>query len=128
MSWSAMTAGAIMSAPKPIRPQQLASCMSSKSPVAANLGRLIGDARVIGAVGQARERLAAAEEEVGATGIADRPAAGLLGEFEQCAALTEWDDVVDQLGLGLHIKFVGVRKRGVAPHRRARYPQHVRLG
>src|SRR5207247_3970391 len=78
--------------------------------------------------GQAGERLAAAEEEVGATGIADRPAAGLLSEFEQCAALTEWDDVVDQLGLGLHIKFVGVRKRGVAPHRRARYPQHVRLG
>ena len=74
--------------------------MSSKSPVAAHLGRLIGDARVMGAVGQAGDRLATAEEEVGANGIADRPAAGLLGEFKQCAALTEWDDVIDQLGLG----------------------------
>ena len=54
---------------------------------AAVVGRLIGDARVIGAVGQAAERLAAAEEEIRGARIADRPAAGLFVEFEQRAAL-----------------------------------------
>src|SRR5262245_60093723 len=63
--------------------------------VAPHIGGLIGDARMIGAVGQAGQRLAAAEEEVGAAGIADRPAAGVLVELEQRAALTDRDDIVD---------------------------------
>src|SRR5437870_5235940 len=53
---------------------------SERPPIAADVGRLIGDARMVGTVGQAGDGLAAAEEEVGAAGIADRPAAGLLGE------------------------------------------------
>ena len=60
-------------------------------------------------------------------GIADRPAAGLLGELEQGAALAERDDVVDQLGFRLDLELVGMRERGVAAHRRARDPQHVRM-
>src|SRR5436309_1244134 len=66
-----------------------------RSPVAAHMGRLIGDARVVRAIGQAGDGLAAAQEEVGMAWIADRPAAGLLIEFEQRAALAERDDVVD---------------------------------
>src|SRR5712691_4528927 len=83
---------------------------------------------MVGAVGQAGDGLAAAEEEVGAARIADRPAAGLLGELEQGAALAERNDIVDQLGLGLGVELVGMRQRGIAPYRRARDPQHVRMG
>src|SRR5262249_16227318 len=54
-----------------------------RSPVAAHMGRLIGDARVVRAVGQAGDGLAAAKEEIGMAGIADRPAAGFLVELEQ---------------------------------------------
>src|SRR3977135_2445375 len=52
-------------------------------PVATHIRRLMRDARRVGAVGQAGDALAAAEEEVGVAGVADRPAAGLLGELEQ---------------------------------------------
>src|SRR5712691_5200163 len=82
---------------------------------------------MVGAVGQAGDGLAAAEEEVGAARIADRPAAGLLGELEQGAALAERNDIVDQLGLGLGVELVGMRQRGIAPDRRTRDPQHVRM-
>src|SRR5450756_515490 len=43
---------------------------------AAVAGRLIGDPRVMRAIGQAVQRLAAAEEEFRTRGIADRPVAG----------------------------------------------------
>src|SRR5262245_66081365 len=66
-----------------------------RSPIAAHMGRLIGDARVVRAVGQAGDGLAAAKDEVGMAWVADRPAAGLLVELEQRAALAERDDVVD---------------------------------
>src|SRR5215471_21410597 len=70
-----------------------------RPPVAAHMGRLIGDARVVRAVGQAGDGLAAAKKEVGMAGIADRPAAGLLVELEQGAALAKRDDVVDEFRL-----------------------------
>src|SRR5262249_53456048 len=96
-----------------------------RSPVAAHMGRLIGDARVVRAIGQAGDGLAAAKEEVGVAWIADRPAAGLLVELEQRAALADRDDVVDQLRLQLDIELVGLGERGVAPYRRPRDPQHM---
>src|SRR5499426_4308473 len=99
-----------------------------RSPVAAHMGRLIGDARVVRAIGQAGDGLAAAKEEVGMAWIADRPAAGLLVELEQGAALAERDDVVEQLRFQLDIGFVGLGERGVAPYRRPRNPQHMRMG
>src|SRR5262249_16217999 len=86
-----------------------------------------GDARVVRAVGQAGDGLAAAKEEVGMAGIADRPAAGFLVELEQRAALADRDDVVDQLGLQLDIELVGLGERGVAPYRRPR-TQHMPMG
>ena len=42
-------------------------------------GRLIGNAGVVGAIGQVARRLAAAEVELAAAGVADRPFAGFLG-------------------------------------------------
>src|SRR5262245_21085908 len=96
--------------------------------VAALIGRLIGDPRMVGAVGQARDGAAAAEEEVRLPRIADRPAAGLLGELEQGPALAHWDDVVDELGLGIELDLVGVGERRVAPHRGPRHPQHLAVG
>src|SRR6516225_4907466 len=87
-----------------------------------------GDARVVRAVGQAGDRLAAAKKEVGMAGIADRPAAGLLVEFEQGAALAKRDDVVDEFRLQLDLELVGLGERGITPYRRPRDPQHVRMG
>src|SRR5690349_15402369 len=68
-----------------------------RAALAAQVGRLIGHARVIGAVGQAGHRLTAAEEEVRLAGIADRPTAGVFGELEQGAALADRNDVIEQL-------------------------------
>src|SRR5262249_53180331 len=45
---------------------------SKRAAVAARIRRLIGDARMIGAVRQPGDGLSAAEEEVGLAGIADR--------------------------------------------------------
>src|SRR5262249_15514872 len=91
-------------------------------------GRLISDARVVSAIGQAGDRLTAAKEEIGMAWIADRPAAGLLVELEQRAALADGDDVVDQLRFQLDIELVGLGERGVAPYRRPRDPQHMPMG
>src|SRR5499433_3614362 len=116
---------------KRVKPGQNAGADRStpeRSPVAAHMGRLIGDARVVRAIGQAGDGLAAAKEEVGMAWIADRPSTGLLVELEQRAALADRDDVVDQLGLQLDIELVGLRERGVAPYRRPRNPQHMPMG
>src|SRR5262245_3282361 len=83
---------------------------------------------MVGAVGQARDGAAAAEEEVRLPRVADRPAAGLLGELEQGPALAHWDDVVDEFGLGIELDVVSVGERRVAPHRGPRYPQHLAVG
>src|SRR5262245_32438123 len=60
--------------------------LAGRAPVAPPVGdRLIGDARMITAIRQALDRLAAAEEEVGRAGIADRPVALVLAQLEQRA-------------------------------------------
>src|SRR5262249_17025052 len=92
------------------------------------MGRLIGDTRVVCAVGQAGDGLAAAKKEVGMAGIADRPAAGLLVELEQGTALAKRDDVVDEFRLQLDLELVGLGEPGVTPYRRPRDPQHGRMG
>ena len=61
---------------------------------AAVAGRLIGDPRVMRAIGQAGQRLAAAEEEFRTGGIADRPVAGGLVEFQQRQPLAHRHHVV----------------------------------
>src|SRR6476659_2488763 len=81
--------------------------------IAALIRRLVGGARVIVAVGQAFQRLAAAEEEFGGRRIADRPAAGVLVELQERAALPDRDNILDQLWLGLLIHLIGQRERGV---------------
>src|SRR5215831_6003188 len=116
---------------KRVKPGQNAGADRStpeRSPVAAHMGRLIGDARVVRAIGQAGDGLTAAKEEIGMAWIADRPAAGLLVELEQCAALADRDDVIDQLRFQLDIELVGLGERGVAPYRRPRNPQHMPMG
>src|SRR5262249_16621944 len=60
-------------------------------------------------------------------GIADRPAAGLLVEFEQGAALAKRNDVVDEVRLELDLEVVGLGERGVTPYRGPRDPQHMRM-
>src|SRR5690242_13350256 len=62
--------------------------------VAALVGGLVGGARVIVAVGQALQRLAAAEKEFVGRRIPNRPAAGVLVELQECAALPDRDDVL----------------------------------
>ena len=62
------------------------------------------------------ERLAAAEEEVGAARIAHRPAAGGLGELHQGAALLQWNDGLHQFRFGFHLVVIG--ECGVAAHGR----------
>jgi hypothetical protein len=57
------------------------------------------------AVGPAWGRFGAAEEEIGATGIADRPPASAVAQFEQRAALRGRD-------IGIHERIVDVG-RGV---------------
>ena len=49
-------------------------------------GRLIGDPRVVRAIGQAGQRLAAAEEKFRARGIADRPVTGGFVQFQAATA------------------------------------------
>src|SRR5580704_14995241 len=87
--------------------------------------RLIGDAGVIGAIRQARYGLAAAEEKVGAAGVADGPTAGLLVEFQQRAALADRNDVIEQFRLRL-LDLIGMGQRGIAADRRTADAQHRR--
>ena len=62
------------------------------------------------AVRLARERLGAAKEEIGATGIADRPPACAAAQFEQRAALRGRN-------ICIHHRIVGVRLGGPHPGR-----------
>src|SRR5712675_1827301 len=98
--------------------------------VAPGCRRLIGDAAVIAAIGRAGGGLAAAEEEIRLAGIADRPMAFLVIEFEQRAALAERNDVLDRLDLRLGVVVVSLHggERGVAAHHRARRAEHLRGG
>src|SRR6476646_9026343 len=103
----------------------MARSTAERPPVAAHVGRLVGDARVKGAIGQGGDRPPAAKEEFGLAGIADRPAAGLLGQFEQGPALTHGNHVVDEFRLRLSVEVIGMGERGVAADGRARDPHHV---
>src|SRR5579859_4995714 len=86
---------------------------------------LIGDARMMRAVWQALQRLAAAEEELGTAGIADRPVAGILREFEQGLALIHRNHIVVGDGIVLRLGLEGVGERGVAARHRTRDAHHV---
>src|SRR5882724_5431022 len=87
--------------------------------------RLIGDARVVRAIGQAGERLAAAEEEFRTRGIADWPMAGGFVQFQQRQALAHRHDVVKGYGIRLQLGLESMGERGVAARDRARDPHHV---
>src|ERR1043166_971342 len=95
---------------------------------AAFVRRLISDAAVVAAIGQADDGLAAAEEEVRMTGIADRPMALLFAQLEEGAALADRDDVLERLRLGLDLRLVGSGsvsgERGGAAYRVAKTAEH----
>src|SRR5262245_56110161 len=99
-----------------------------RTPIAAHIGGPISDTRVVGAIRQARDRLTTTEKEIGRAGIADWPTAGILGEFEQAAALAERNDIVDRLRLRVDFELISKCKRCVAAYRAARDAQHVRSG
>src|SRR5262245_46949699 len=88
--------------------------------------RLVGDARMITAVGETFGRLATAEGEVGITRIADRPAAAAVIQLDQRTALTHRNDILHHLRFGREIKIVDRRQRGIAAHRRANAQHGVR--
>src|SRR3569833_690939 len=75
---------------------------------------LVGDARMVCAIGQATERLAAAEKELAAARIADRPVAGLFRQFEQGAALVHRHHVIERDRIGFGLDLIGMSERGVA--------------
>src|SRR5277367_992810 len=113
----------------PLAPQDDGSGSARRALIATPVARrLIGHARVIGAVGQSAERIAAAEEKVAAAGIADRPAAGLLVQFKNGTALADRNDVVDQFRLGFAFDVISMRERGIAADRGPPDAQHVRGG
>src|SRR3974390_801831 len=85
-------------------------------------GRLVGDARVVRAIGELVDGIAATEEEIPAAWIADRPAAGLFGELQQGLALLNRDFDRFRLRLGLVCK----SERCVAADGRTRHPHHAR--
>src|SRR5437667_2852491 len=64
----------------------------------------VGEAGVAGAIGQAFDRCVAAKAEILRSGRADRPAASLLAQLEQRAAMFLADRVIvkEYFGLGVH--------------------------
>src|SRR3984957_7159734 len=97
-----------------------------RTPIATAIAdRLIRDARVIRAVRQTRDGMAAAKEKLRTAGIADRPAAGLFGQLQNGAALADGNDILDQFRGHLRFDLIGVRKRRIATDRRASDPQHM---
>src|SRR6185312_7956854 len=102
--------------------------LARRPPVAAAIHRrLIGNARVEAAIGRTLNRLAAAEEELRRARIADGPTALVFAEFQQRAALPDWNDVLDDFRLGLDLQIVLVGERGVAAHL-GPDPHHVGVG
>ena len=80
--------------------------------------RLVGDARVIGAIGHAGRRPRAAIAELVLAGIADRPAAGGFLQLHDRAALTHRHDIVElgqrlDMQVGHHVGGGPDRKSGV---------------
>src|SRR6266567_3095069 len=101
---------------------------SRRPPFPAAVRRLVGDPAVIAAVRHAHHRLAAAEEEIRLSRVPDRPMAFFVIELDQRATLTDRDDVVDQLRLGLEVVFIGGARResGIAAYRGSHAPEQVR--
>src|SRR5262245_22662473 len=101
-----------------------------RSPVAATIvGRLVGHAGMIGAVGKVCDRLAAAKEEIGGAWVADGPAAFRVRQFEQRAALADRHDVFQRLRLELRLQLVDGKpcQCGITADRGPRHvAQHVR--
>src|SRR6185503_5373726 len=62
---------------------------------AAVAGGLIRHPRMVRAVGQAGQRLAAAKKEFRARGITDRPMAGRLAQLQQRKPLAQRHDIVE---------------------------------
>src|SRR5690242_17819974 len=88
---------------------------------AAVIGRLEGDTAMEAAIGLVLGAVAAAEEEVRARRIADRPVAGALVELQQRLALLDRD--LQQFRFRLDLVVIG--QRGVAADLRALHPDHV---
>src|SRR5260221_604449 len=88
-------------------------------------GRVFSPPRVIRAIGQAGQRLAATEEEFRTGGIADRPMAGRLIQLEQRQPLAHRHHIVVGDRIRLHLDFESVGQRRVATRDRARNPHHV---
>src|SRR5438045_4080489 len=67
-------------------------------------GGTVGEASMAGAIGQAFDRRVAAKTEILRSGRADRPAASLLAQLEQRAAMFLADRVIikEHFGLGVH--------------------------
>src|SRR6202521_647119 len=98
----------------------VAEPLSRRPPLAAAVRRrLVGNPAVVAAVRHAHHCLAAAEEEIRLSRVPDRPMAFFVIELDQRAALTDRDDVVDQLRLGLEIVFIGGARceRSIAAYR-----------
>src|ERR1700690_3913704 len=98
----------------------------SAAGAAAPAGRLIRPPRVMRTTGRPAEGVAAAKEKPAAAGIADRPAAGLLGQFKNGPALADRNDVIDQFRCGLRLHFIGVGERSIAADRSAADAHHRR--
>src|SRR3569623_3326721 len=89
---------------------------------------LVGDARMVRAIGQATKRLSAAEKELAAARIAARPVAGVFRQFEQGAALVHRHHVVERDRIGYGLDLIGMSERGVAARHRAGDAHHVLRG
>src|SRR5947209_14374552 len=88
-------------------------------------GGLVGNARMMRAVGQAGQRLAAAKEEIRAGGIADRPMASGLIQFQQRYSLAHWNDIVVGDRIRFQLDFESMRQRGIAARSGTGDPHHV---
>jgi len=125
--------------PKPVRRRRsgvrlghLHIKLPQSTSAAANPGRAssarahpIREPAVAGAIRHAVERGIAAEAEIGLARSRDRPAAGILREFEQRAGVA----VVDRLVLDHRLRFRGERLQQDLPQlmRAARRPLYTRL-
>src|SRR5262249_32464593 len=101
--------------------------LSHRPLVAPPFGRrLIRDPRAVGASGPPADGVAAAATEIAAAGSGDGRAAGLLVQSQDGAALTEWNEAVDQFLAGRQLAIASMRKRRSAADRCAPDAKHLR--
>src|SRR5882672_4133524 len=65
---------------------------------------------MVSAIGQTFDRLAAAKEEVRRAWVADRPVALAFVQFKNRTALSDRNDIFDQLGLGLEFRLIRMQR------------------